>query len=46
MISLTYNLMLHGTLTPQPPLPSRERRSKPNFWFPSPLLGEGLRVRV
>jgi len=33
-------------LTPQPPLPLRERRSKAKFLFPSPLLGEGLGVRV
>ncbi|WP_223805616.1 hypothetical protein [Pseudanabaena sp. UWO310] len=40
--------MLRGTniaLTPQPPLPSRERGSKTNFWFPSPLMGEGLGLR-
>jgi hypothetical protein len=33
-------LLLRGTLTPHPPLPSREKGSKTNFWFPSPLLGE------
>jgi len=40
---------LYKTLTPQPPLPLRERGSKKNnflnFLFPSPLVGEGLGER-
>ena len=39
-------LVANVALTPQPTLPLRERGSKTNFLFPSPLMGEGLGVRV